>query len=252
MHAVARWPRGVDQELFAPARRDEALHAELAHDGSLLVGYVGRLAAEKELELLAHVDRIPGVRLVLVGGGPEEARLRALLPDAAFLGVLHGEELARAHATLDVFVHTGRHETYCQSAQEALASGVPVVAPRSGGPIDVVPDGVAGHLYEPGDAAGAGVPRRAAGGAPGAPAPDGARRPPERAGPDVAGGQRAAGGPLPRGQPDLRHPSPRRLSVSRTTCTASSTVSTRCTCGSIARPAASARSSGHTGSSSVQ
>ncbi len=252
VHAVARWPRGVDQELFAPTRRDEALHAELAPDGRVLVGYVGRLAAEKELELLVHVDRLPGVRLVLVGGGPEEARLRALLPDAAFLGVLHGEELARAHATLDVFVHTGRHETYCQSAQEALASGVPVVAPRAGGPIDVVPDGVAGHLYAPGDADGPGGPRRATGGAPGAPSSDGDRRPPERAGPDVAGGQRAAGGPLPRGRPDSRHPPPRRLSVSRTTCTASSTVSTRWTCSSIARPAASARSSGHTGSSSVQ
>jgi phosphatidylinositol alpha 1,6-mannosyltransferase len=150
--AVARWPRGVDQVLFEPGRRDESLHAELAPHGEALVGYVGRLAPEKELELLAHVDRLPGVRLVLVGGGPEEARLRALLPDAAFLGVLHGDELARAYATLDVFVHTGRHETYCQSAQEALASGVPVVAPRSGGPIDVVADTVAGHLYEPGEA----------------------------------------------------------------------------------------------------
>jgi len=151
--AVARWPRGVDQVLFEPGKRDEALHAELAPHGEHLVGYVGRLAPEKELELLAHVDRLPGVRLVLVGGGPEEGRLRALLPDAAFLGVLHGEELARAYATLDVFVHTGRHETYCQSAQEALASGVPVVAPRAGGPIDVVDDTVAGYLYEPGDAA---------------------------------------------------------------------------------------------------
>ncbi|NPD03085.1 glycosyltransferase family 1 protein [Nocardioides sp. zg-1308] len=150
--AVARWPRGVDQVLFDPARRDEDLHAALAPAGELLVGYVGRLAPEKELELLAQVDRLPGVRLVLVGGGPEEGRLRALLPDAAFLGVLHGEELARAYATLDVFVHTGRHETYCQSAQEALASGVPVVAPRAGGPVDVVDDTVAGFLYEPGDA----------------------------------------------------------------------------------------------------
>ncbi|KQV72846.1 glycosyl transferase [Nocardioides sp. Root122] len=150
---VARWPRGVDQVLFDPAKRDETLHAMLAPRGELLVGYVGRLAPEKELELLVHVHRLPGVRVVLVGGGPEEARLRALLPDAAFLGVLHGEELARAYATLDVFVHTGRHETYCQSAQEALASGVPVVAPRAGGPIDVVDDTVAGYLYEPGDGA---------------------------------------------------------------------------------------------------
>lgn len=149
---VSRWPRGVDQVLFEPAKRDPALHAGLAPDGEVLVGYVGRLAAEKELELLVHVDRLPGVRLVMVGGGPEEARLRALLPAAAFLGVLHGDELARAYATLDVFVHTGRHETYCQSAQEALASGVPVVAPRSGGPIDVVADTVAGYLYEPGEA----------------------------------------------------------------------------------------------------
>ena len=145
------WPRGVDLEAFHPGRRDEAVRDRIAPDGRLLVGYVGRLAAEKELDLLVHLHADPRFRLVLVGGGPEEGRLRRLLPDAHFAGVLHGAELGAVYASLDVFVHTGRHETFCQSAQEALASGVPVVAPRSGGPVDVVADEVAGFLYSPGD-----------------------------------------------------------------------------------------------------
>jgi phosphatidylinositol alpha 1,6-mannosyltransferase len=148
---LALWPRGVDLDGFHPGLRDEGLRRQLAPDGRLLVGYVGRLAPEKELELLAYLSGDARYALVIVGGGPEEGRLRRLLPDARFLGVLHGLELGRAYASLDVFVHTGRHETYCQAAQEALASGVPVVAPRSGGPIDVVDDTVAGFLYEPGD-----------------------------------------------------------------------------------------------------
>jgi phosphatidylinositol alpha 1,6-mannosyltransferase len=115
------------------------------------VGYVGRLAAEKELELLRHVQDLPGTRLVVVGGGPEQRRLESALPKASFLGVRSGEDLARIVASLDVFVHTGRTETFCQSAQEALASGVPVVAPRAGGPVDLVTDGVNGYLYQPGD-----------------------------------------------------------------------------------------------------
>lgn len=146
---LARWPRGVDLDLFHPDRRSPRLRADLAPNGELLVGYVGRLAPEKELHLLTHVRDLPGVRVVVVGGGPDEQRLRHLLPEASFLGTLHGEELAAAYASLDIFVHTGRHETYCQAAQEALASGVPVVAPRAGGPIDVVDEG-AGFLYRPG------------------------------------------------------------------------------------------------------
>ena len=137
------WGRGVDTAQFSPGRRDDGLRRELGAEH--LVGYVGRLAAEKELELLRHVQDLPGTRLVVVGGGPEEGHLRSVLPRAAFLGVRHGEDLARIVASFDVFCHTGRTETFCQSAQEALASGVPVVAPRAGGPVDLVDDGRTGY-----------------------------------------------------------------------------------------------------------
>jgi phosphatidylinositol alpha 1,6-mannosyltransferase len=148
---TALWPRGVDVVGFHPSRIDHDLRHRLAPDGRLIVGYVGRLAAEKELELLTHLAGDDRYALVIVGGGPEEQRLRWLLPGASFLGVLHGDELGAAYASLDVFVHTGRHETFCQAAQEALASGVPVVAPRSGGPVDIVDHGVTGFLYQPGN-----------------------------------------------------------------------------------------------------
>lgn len=151
---LAWWPRGVDLDRFTPARRSAALRTRLLDGGDVLVGYVGRLAAEKQLHLLRHLDRLPGVRLVLVGTGPAESRLRTLLPHAVFLGQRTGTDLARIVASLDVFVHTGTDETFCQAVQEALASGVPVVAPRSGGPVDLVTPGVDGLLYPPGDGVG--------------------------------------------------------------------------------------------------
>lgn len=151
---TALWPRGVDADQFHPSRRDDRLRADIgASEGEVLIGYVGRLAAEKELDLLRSIEHLPNHRLVIVGGGPEEGRLRSLLPDAAFLGVRHGEDLGRIVASLDVFVHTGSTETFCQAAQEALASGVPVVAPDAGGPRDLVRAGENGLLFTPGDGA---------------------------------------------------------------------------------------------------
>ena len=149
---TALWPRGVNLEQFHPRRRDHGLRARLAPNGETIVGYVGRLAAEKELGLLAELDKDPRIKLVLVGDGPDAAKLRKQMPNAEFLGLLHGDELGAAYASLDIFVHTGRHETFCQAAQEALASGVPVVAPRSGGPMDIVDDTVTGLFYTAGDA----------------------------------------------------------------------------------------------------
>jgi phosphatidylinositol alpha 1,6-mannosyltransferase len=155
-HGVQRvwlWGRGVDSERFDPARRSPRLRGELAPGGEMLVGYVGRLAPEKRVELLWRVAELPGVRLVIVGGGPAATALRRALPTAVFLGPRHGTELATIYASLDVFVHGGTCETFGQTLQEAGASGLPVVAPAAGGPLDIVDHGRTGYLVTPGDAA---------------------------------------------------------------------------------------------------
>lgn len=148
---VRIWGRGVDLARFAPRRRDEHLRRHLAPDGRLLVGYIGRLAPEKDVMLLRSLRGLRGIRLVVVGDGPDRARLQRALPGAVFTGYKGGAELARLFASLDVFVHTGPHETFCQTIQESLASGVPVVAPAIGGPLDLVRHGGNGLLYRAGD-----------------------------------------------------------------------------------------------------
>lgn len=145
------WGRGIDTDRFHPSLRDARLRAQLAPDGEVIVGYVGRLAIEKRVDLLTAVAALPGVKLAVTGGGPMEEELRAALPTAAFLGTRRGADLARIYASLDVFVHTGPFETFGQTIQEAAASGLPVVAPASGGPLDLVDDGGTGYLVPPGD-----------------------------------------------------------------------------------------------------
>jgi phosphatidylinositol alpha 1,6-mannosyltransferase len=151
MERVWLWGRGVDIERFHPTRRDDRLRADIAPGGELIAGYVGRLAVEKRVDLLAAVARLPGVRLAVTGGGPMEEDLRRALPSAVFLGERHGADLARIYASLDIFVHTGPFETFGQTIQEAAASGLPVVAPAVGGPLDLVDEGVTGFLVPPGD-----------------------------------------------------------------------------------------------------
>jgi len=153
VHRVFLWRRGVDADLFNPARRDEAVRRALAPNGEVLVGYVGRLAAEKRVELQEVTAKLPRVRVVVIGDGPARSPVRRALPEAHFLGQRHGQQLAKLYASLDIFVHTGPLETFCQTVQEAMASGVPVIAPAAGGPLDLVEQGRTGYLVPPRDGA---------------------------------------------------------------------------------------------------
>lgn len=135
---VHHWARGVDSTGFAPSARSDLLRSQWSPDGRPIVGYIGRLAPEKHVERLANLADRRDLQVVIVGDGIDRPKLQALMPSAVFTGALYGEPLATAFASMDVFVHTGEHETFCQTIQEALASGVPVIAPDAGGPRDLV------------------------------------------------------------------------------------------------------------------
>lgn len=152
-HGVERvhlWRRGVDTSLFSPSLRSERLRAKLAGPGERIVLYVGRLAPEKQVEDLKVIHDMPGVRLVIVGEGPERDALRRHMPRARFTGFRSGTDLATHLASADLFIHPGELETFGQTIQEAMASGLPVIAPRSGGPVDLVTPSRTGWLYTPG------------------------------------------------------------------------------------------------------
>lgn len=155
-HGVPRarlWQRGVDLEAFRPQLRAQddaaALRAVLAPAGEVVIGYVGRLAPEKECHRLATIADLPGTSLMVVGDGPARREVEQQLPRASFLGYRSGAELAAAYAACDIFVHTGTRETFGQTLQEAMATGLPVVAPARGGPLDIVRPGVTGLLFDP-------------------------------------------------------------------------------------------------------
>jgi len=135
---VHKWTRGVDITGFAPSARDARLRVAWSPEGKPIVGFVGRLAPEKHVERLAALSERTDLQVVIVGDGIDRQRLESQLPSAIFTGALYGEELAAAYASMDIFVHPGEHETFCQAVQEAMASGLPVIAPNMGGPRDLV------------------------------------------------------------------------------------------------------------------
>jgi phosphatidylinositol alpha 1,6-mannosyltransferase len=151
---VELWGRGVDAELFHPERRTSASVRELrerfAPGGERIIGYVGRLAPEKQVARLMEVCGIPNTRVVIVGDGPDRLELEDRFAGypVTFTGRLSGEELANAYAAMDVFVHCGTEETFGQTIQEAHASGLPVIAPGKGGQRHLIREGVDGYLVD--------------------------------------------------------------------------------------------------------
>jgi phosphatidylinositol alpha 1,6-mannosyltransferase len=141
--------RGVDTEWFSPVHRTRE-----SSDRAVVLGYVGRLSVEKNVALLARVERelaamgVGGVRFLIVGHGSEEASLRRDLVEAEFAGVLRGAALAEAYANMDVLVFPSHTDTFGNVVLEALASGVPAVVTPDGGPKFIVQDGETGFVTE--------------------------------------------------------------------------------------------------------
>jgi glycosyltransferase involved in cell wall biosynthesis len=140
-------PRGVDAELFDPAKR-----ARNAQDRDRILGFVGRLSIEKNISLLVQIEQeldsmgVADVHFLVVGHGGDEAWLRERMPRAAFTGVLRGEALATAYANMDLFVFPSHTDTFGNVVLEALASGVPAIVTPDGGPRTIVRDGETGRI----------------------------------------------------------------------------------------------------------
>lgn len=137
--------RGVDAELFSPARRDRA-------GARFVIGYAGRLKPEKSVRMLAAIEESllqlgeSNFRFLIVGHGEEQDWLEQHMKHAEFTGVLRGEALARAYANMDAFVFPSVADTFGNVVQEALASGVPAVVSGEGGPKFLVQDGATGFV----------------------------------------------------------------------------------------------------------
>lgn len=151
--------RGVDVELFDPARRSIALRAEWAVEGAgPACLYVGRIAPEKNLALVlkafAAIKAVaPGAHMIWVGDGPATAQLAQDHPDHYFAGSRRGDDLATHYASADLFLFPSLSETYGNVVAEAMASGLPVLAYRSAAAAELIVSGQNGETVASGDEA---------------------------------------------------------------------------------------------------
>ena len=151
------WSRGVDREIFDPARRDLAWRRSIGiGDEEVAIGFLGRLVMEKGLDVFAESMaelRRRGVphKVLVVGEGPARAWFAERVPEASFTGMLTHADLGRAVASMDMLLNPSVTETFGNVTLEAMASGVPVIAARATGSTSLVTEGQNGRLVEPGD-----------------------------------------------------------------------------------------------------
>ena len=149
---IAILPRGLDIDHFHPQRRDpEFWHRFGRWKDKVVLLYVGRISKEKDLDVIAaalhalHKEKLP-VQMVFVGDGPYLKDLKKALPNACFTGALYGLDLATAYASADVFLFPSTTDTYGNVVVEAQAAGVPTVVSDTGGPKELVQEGVNGYV----------------------------------------------------------------------------------------------------------
>lgn len=151
---VTLWRSGIDAGQFHPQWRSQAWRERLTNgnpDATILL-YVGRVASEKRIDrIIKALPQLPGCHLAIVGNGPAMLHLQHLAEcqPVTFLGTLKGKDLAAAYASADIFALASITETFGFVTLEALASGLPVVAAKQGGTLDLVLDGHNGLLFEP-------------------------------------------------------------------------------------------------------
>jgi len=148
------WARGIDIRLFSPAYADRSLKEKWSGDGRPVALFVGRLVAEKDIDVLLDAHQIlkqKGIdyQLVLVGGGPLKQKIEKHMPDIILEGHLEGEALSRAYASADFFVFPSTTESFGNVIQEAAASGLPAVGAAEGGVKDLIRQGETGFLAKP-------------------------------------------------------------------------------------------------------
>lgn len=145
------WQRGIDLDVFSPAKRNDELRRKLTPNDAPILLYVGRLAPEKDLEDLVAVDRIlrekkQKFKIVIVGDGPMRTQLQRDLPDAVLTGFLYKESLVEVYASSDIFVFPSTTETFGNVILEAYASGLPAIGVNQGGVVDLIQDGYTGFI----------------------------------------------------------------------------------------------------------